>query len=692
MEKLELVVELGLEEIPSSMIEGAANQFADILAQLLGERRLSLGEKTLWHTPRRIIVGFKDVPDRQEDLIQTITGPPKSVAYDSSGAATRAAVAFAQKNSVPLSKIKLIQTPKGEYLSIERSERGEKAHKILAQLIPEAIGKIQFPKTMHWSSDHFRFARPIRWIIALFGSKVVRFRLADIASSNLTAGHRFLGKSRIRISSLASLQEQLRENSVLVDPKERLEIIQSGLAREAAACGGRLLDDPDLLETVVNLNEAPSVVQGSFENRFLDLPQEILITVMREHQKYFSVLNDAGLLIPVFLTVVNLHSDQKGIIRAGHERVLRARLADAAFFWATDRKARLQDRENALKNVLFQEKLGSYYDKTRRVLAMIPQAVQTLGWGNLKADLETAARLFKCDLITEMVKEFTDLQGIVGGLYARAEGLGENVWRAIYEQYCPKSTSSPSPSSKTGALLALLDRMDTVCGCFSIGLIPSGSGDPFAVRRQGNGILKIIFDHRLSLSLGDLIQWSLESHSKQSEQTAALLKEFFEGRMRFLFEEMGFAYDCVNAILAAGFDDPLDVLERLKALQELRNEKDFLSLASNFKRVVNIISQAGNTTSALDETLLKEPAELELWRSYLRIQPEVESARKLHDYRTALISLASMRNVVDEFFRQIMVMAEDPAIRTNRISLLDCISRLFKNVADISRMVIEKGA
>ncbi len=692
MEKSELVVELGVEEIPASMIQGAAHQFADILIRALGEQRLSSGERTVWHTPRRIIVGIQDVPARQEDLIETVTGPPKSIAYDASGAPAKPAIAFAQKNGVPISKIKIIQTAKGEYLSILRTQLGNRTHKILERLIPESIGKIQFSKTMHWSSDHFRFIRPLRWIVALFEGKVVRFQLADISSSCFTAGHRFLGKSRIRVSSLSSLKEQLRENSVLVDEKDRLGLIQSGIIREAAAAGGLPLDDPALLQTVVNLNEVPSVVRGSFEKRFLNLPQEILITVMREHQKYFSVLDDSGRLLPAFLAIVNLYADPKGIIRTGHERVLRARLADAAFFWDTDRKSKLGNREESLKSVLFQEKLGSYYDKTQRVLAMMPQAVQSLGFEYLLRDLEIAGHLFKCDLITEMVKEFTDLQGIVGGLYVRAEGMDENVWRAIYEQYCPKSANSASPSTKTGALLALLDRLDTVCGCFSIGLIPSGSGDPFAVRRQGNGILKIIFDHRLSGSLHQMIQWSLASYGKTSEQTAAALTEFFEARMRFLFEEMGFAYDCVNAVLAAGFDDPLDTLDRLRALQELREEEDFLSLASNFKRVVNITSQSGIAAGTPDEALLKEPAELELWRCYLQVQPAVEFARRGHDYRTALLSLASMRGVVDEFFKQVMVMAEDPAIRTNRISLLDCVSRLFKSVADISRMVIEKNA
>ena len=692
MEKSELVIELGVEEIPASMLEDAVSQFASILLELFEAHRLSAGKCTRWHTPRRIIVGFYDIPVRQDDLIETISGPPRKVAYDAAGAPTKAALAFAQKNGVSLSKIVILQTPKGEYLSIKRKVRGEKTLRILERVIPAAIGKIQFVKTMHWSVDRFRFIRPLRWIVSVFGGKVVRFKLADVTSSKFTSGHRFLGKSRIAVSSLASLQDELRKNSVLVDPEERLACIKEGLLREAKACGGQLLEDEELLKTVVNLNEAPSVVRGTFEPRFLSLPQEILITVMREHQKYFSVLDDAKQLLPAFLAIVNTQSDPDHVIRSGHERVLRARLADAAFFWDTDLKIRLKDRESSLKNVLFQEKLGSYYDKSVRVLALLPQITQALGRPDLLQDLETAAHLFKCDLITEMVKEFTDLQGIVGGLYARAEGYPPSVWRAIYEHYYPKSANLHSPSSDTGALLAFADRLDTVCGCFCVGLIPSGSGDPFAVRRQGNGILKIIFDHRLNISLDQAIQWSLKAYDRAPDEKSSELKQLFEGRLRFLFEDMGHDNDCVNAVLAAGFDDPLDALERLRALQQMRQDADFYSLASNFKRIGNILSQAGQAGSTVDPSAFTDAAEQDLWKSYQQIRPVVEEARGNHDYSSALRSLASMRDTVDTYFKQVMVMAEDPATRKNRISMLNCISQLFNSIADISKIVIERGA
>jgi glycyl-tRNA synthetase beta chain len=692
MEKSELVVELGVEEIPASMIEEAAGQFAELLEAALREQRLSAGERTVWYTPRRIIVGIRDIPERQEDLIETVTGPPKSVALDAAGKPTRAASAFVRKNGATLAQTKIISTPKGEYLAIERKVKGGQTRRILRNLIPACIGRIAFPKTMHWSPDRFRFARPLRWIVALYGGRTVRFTLADVTSSKYTSGHRFLGKSRIAVSSLASLQQKLAENMVLADGAERMARIREDLEREARACGGRLLEDQDLLRTVVNLNEMPSVVRGAFEERFLALPQEILITVMRQHQKYFSVLDNEGRLLPVFLTVINLPSDSGNIIRSGHERVLRARLADAAFFWDTDRKTRLADRETALRNVLFQEKLGSYYDKTRRVLVLLPRIAQALDRAGLLAELETAAHLFKCDLLTEMVKEFTDLEGVVGGLYARAEGYPENVWRAVYEQYLPKSSRSPSPSTDAGAILALADRLDTVCGCFTVGLVPSGSGDPFGVRRQGNGILKIILDRRFSLSLDRMIEWGLAPYPSAPDRTAAEVKEFLEGRLRFLFEEMGFAYDCIDAVAAAGCDDPLDAMERLRSLEEMRKEPDFLSLASSFKRMANILSQAGAQAGAVDESMLEDPAEEALWQCHLRVRPEVEAARKSHDYSAALRSLASMRSVVDAFFNRVMVMAEDRAIRANRLSLLQSVSGLFRSIADISRIVVEKGA
>jgi glycyl-tRNA synthetase beta chain len=692
MEQAELLVELGMEEIPASLIEASAQQFARELLQGLQDERLSGSLRGVWHTPRRIIVGIGDIPTRQSDLEESVTGPPKSVAYDAEGKPTRAAAAFAEKNGVKLGQLRTVHTPKGEYLTATRKVRGGSTHAILQRLIPQAISHIQFPKTMHWTPDNFRFSRPLRWIVALFQGRVVRFQVADVVASRYTSGHRFLGARKIPVASLESLQEQLRANGVIVDPAERLARIEGGLKREAERCGGMLLQDPALLQTVVNLNERPAVVSGSFDGRFLALPKEILVTVMREHQKYFSVVGPDGRLLPVFLAVVNLDPAQPELIRAGHERVLHARLADASFFWQTDRKTPLEERVGALKNVLFQEKLGSYYDKSLRLGRLLPQLAETAGRSGDTEALLTAARLCKCDLVTEMVKEFTDLQGIVGGLYARAEGYPEEVWRAIYDQYLPKSTTFPSPEQPTAALLALADRVDSVCGCFWAGLIPKGSRDPFAIRRQGNGIIKIILDHGFTLPLDRLVGWALEPYEARAPQLSDELIKFLEGRLRFLFEEAGFSYDAVNAALAVGFNDAVDARERVRALDAIRSEPDFLSVASNFRRIVNILEQAAFATGDPDPARMAEPAEQELWQSYLGTQPKVEQARERRDYLSALRLLASMRGAVDQFFDKVLVMAEDPAVKGNRLALLSKLAEMLRSVADISQMVVERPA
>jgi glycyl-tRNA synthetase beta chain len=687
MENAELLVELGTEEIPASVIKRAARQFADLLLEGMRAERLRAAGETVWYTPRRMIVGFQDVPVRQEDLLETVTGPPRRVAYDSEGKPTRAAVAFAEKNGVPLAKLKIEVTPKGEYLTAVRRQKGEAAARVLARVIPAAIARIEFPKTVYWTADKFRFSRPLRWIVALFGGKVIRFGIADVIASRHTSGHRFEGKSRIAVGSLAALKEALLANGVVADPAERAVRIRSGLEQSATATGGQLLADGDLFETVVNLNENPSVIRGAFERRFLELPEEILVTVMKEHQKYFSVVDSERRLLPNFLAVINLASDPKGKIRAGHERVLKARFADAEFFWNTDRKVRLGDREAALKNVLFQQKLGSYHEKTQRVAALLSRVAVAAGCASELTDLEAAAHMMKCDLVTEMVKEFTDLQGIVGGLYARAEGYPESVWLPIYQQYMPKSSSSASPSSLGAAVLALTDRLDSVCGCFSAGLVPTGSKDPFAVRRQGNGILKIMLDHRIGASLEQLISWGLAGMNSAPADTVGELKKFFEGRLRFLFEEMGHPYDCINAALAVGFDNPVDTADRVRALQAMREEADFLALASSFKRVMNLVSQAGFPAEEPDPALMSDAAEKELWRSYCSIRPEAERARQSGRHTDALRLMASLRGAVDAFFNEVLVMAEDQALRRNRLALLSQLARLFLSVADISQIV-----
>jgi len=689
MKSAALLIEIGTEEIPAAALPDAAAQFAAALVAALEGERLKVRKGPVWYTPRRIVVRLDQVPTRQDDLVETVIGPPCKAAYDGKGAPTRAALAFVQKHGADVSRLKTVQTPKGEYVALERTVKGTATAKILQRLVPEALSRVQFAKTMYWTPEKYRFPRPIRWLLALFQDRAVAVAIAGVSSSRYTSGHRFLGKRRVKVHSIAAFREALRENGVIIDPQERRAMIERGLAQAAAAAGGSVLEDADLLEAVVNLNEYPSVILGDFESRFLRLPQEILITVMRQHQKYFAVTGPEGCLLPHFLAVINLPDDPQGMIRAGHGRVLKARLADAEFFWNIDVRIPLKDREDGLRNVVYHEKLGSYYDKTQRVVSLLPKIAAVTGGTDELAALQTAGRLMKCDLVTEMVKEFTDLQGVVGGLYARAEGYPEIIWRAVSEQYQPSSSAAPSPCTRAGAILSLADRLDTVCGCFSIGLIPSGSKDPFAVRRQGNGIIKIILDHKISLSIGQLATWGLESVGCERVEAEAELGVFLEGRLRFILEEMGFSYDTINAAFAVGCDDPFDVRARVQALQQVRAEPDFLALASSFKRISNILIQAAAPDGEPDPARMNDPAEIELWRQASNLRARVEAARVNRDYGSALRALASLRTAVDRFFDRVLVMDEDPLVRSNRLAILKRVADMFLGVADISLITIE---
>jgi len=689
MDQAELVVEVGCEEIPAWMLADAATQLARSLVQGLKAERLDCETRAIWYTPRRLIVGLAGLPVRQDDVRETVIGPPRRVAFDENGTATQAARAFAARSGIPLSRARIVPTPKGEYLALDRTLRGNHTRRILQRVIPAAVAGIQFPKTMYWTPDRFRFARPIRWVLAVFGGQAVRFRIADVASSRFTSGHRFLGNKRIAVASLESLREQLEAGGVIARPEERESRIREALREEAAAAGGSPKEDPELLETVVNLNECPSVICGSFETRFLALPMEILVTVMREHQKYFAVLDSRGELMPRFLAVINLPSDPEGMIRAGHERVLRARLSDAEFFWNTDLKTPLAARKEALKKVLYQEKLGSYWDKTRRILSLIARIAPAAGCGDHVQDLETAGGIMKCDLLTEMVKEFTGLQGIVGGLYARAEGYPETIWRAVYEQYLPLSARAKSPSTVLGAVLSVADRLDTVCGCFSVGLVPTGSRDPFALRRQGNGLLKIILDHRLRLSLTRLQEWGMDAIGRDESEIRHEVGTFLEGRLRFLLEEMGYSQDCIQAVFASGCDDPVDAMERVQALQSMRAQEDFQALAAAFKRIRNILAKRDSAAGEPDPGRMTDPAEVELFHKTAELQSQIEDARSRGDYPAALRALASMRPAVDRFFEEVLVMAEDATVRENRLALLGRLATTFLGIADLSLIAME---
>lgn len=655
MRVLPFLLEIGTEEIPDRMLPEAVAQLRELFEKLLAENKLG-GEVSLAEgTPRRLVLMAENIAARQPDSEDIIMGPPI--------AAGEAAVAgFAKRLGVDPSALERVQTPRGEYRAFRRRVRGRGAVEIFKEFLPGLILSISFPKTMYWTEKAGpRFVRPIRWIVALLGARIIPFEIAGVRSSNASSGHRQLGKAKVRVTIDTYLQA-LRDNFVLVSAQERRSRIKAGLEKAKP--------DLELLERLVYLTEYPTAVEGSFAPEFLALPEEVLITVMRRHQKYFSVLEPDGRLAPRFIMVMNTVEDPDGLVRRGNEHVLRARFNDARFFWEFDQRKKLAERVEDLKHVTFQAQLGSYFEKTSRMVEL----VRELGGSELA---ERAALLAKCDLTTEMVKEFTELQGVIGGLYAKSQGEPEAVWRAIYEHYQPVNIEDSIPSTLEGCLVSLADKLDTLRGCFAIGLVPSGSKDPFALRRAAQGAVKILVEGRLSLPVSRLIG--------PSEQLA----EFFLDRVRYYFRDVrGFRYDEVNAVLASGWDDLPDVESRLLALQAVRPTENFEPLAASFKRIRNILKQAQFTGGVeIDGALFEEDAEQTLYEHYVAVRDAVQAGGM--DYVRKLERIASLRPAVDQFFDKVLVNAPDEKVRFNRLALLHGLLSEFSTIADFSEIVTQ---
>ncbi|MBV6431444.1 MAG: Glycine--tRNA ligase beta subunit [Bryobacteraceae bacterium] len=664
-----LLVEIGVEEIPDWMIAPAVGQFRDMLEKMLAAQRLGGKLRMADGTPRRIFAIFDDVLEQQPDAEELVLGPSKAAAFKD-GKPAGAALGFAKKNGVDVGQLHIETTPKGEYVAVRKRIEGQAAKWILGEQIAALIPRIHFPKTMYWTGKNgVRFIRPIRWIVALHGDNTIPFEIGGVEAGYYTAPHRLLGAATVGVNA-ANYVDQLAGYGVIVSSAKRREMILTGISQLLMGRGLLARMDEALLETLVYLTEWPAPIMGSFDPGYLTLPEEVLVTVMRHHQKYFSVTGADGKLAPHFIAVMNIKEDPDGLVRQGNERVLRARFNDARFFWEFDQRKKLADRVGDLANVTFQAKLGSYLDKTNRVVGVVKE----LGGS---AVAERAALLSKCDLTTDMVKEFTDLQGVVGGLYARAQGEDEAVARAIYDHYKPLSMEGPVPSTAEGCLVALADKVDTLRGCFAIGLIPSGSKDPFALRRAAQGVVKILVESRLPVPLGKLAAGDKG------------LLEFLLDRVRYYFKDVrGYAYDEVNAALAAGYDDLPDVAERLAAIQAVRPTADFEPLAASFKRIKNILRQAGfEGGGAVDANLLEAGPEAGLSAAFEDLRARVAMFRERKDYRTALALIASLRPQVDLFFDKVLVNAPDENVRRNRLTLLANLLTEFSAIADFSEIV-----
>jgi glycyl-tRNA synthetase beta chain len=704
--RVELLFEIGAEEIPAGMLPRAVAELKTILEKHLTAESLIEGVRIeTFGGPRRLTVCVRGLVAKQSDVELEITGPPKSVAYDTSGAPTRAVVSFAEKHNVPLHELKIVQTAKGEFIAAKVTKLGRTSFDLLFEILPRVIHDLSWPKTMTWTGlKGARFIRPIRWIVALLDGKPLKFSFGGVTAAHVTRGHRFLGRPSIPVKDFADYEKKLRANGVIVRPEQRREKITKELAAHSKRTGYHVHQDEALLELVTYLNEFPTVIEGEFDPSFLELPDEILITVMRDHQKYFAVEKRGGDLAPHFLAVINLDKDSKGLVRAGHERVLRARFADARFFWESDQKTKLGDILPKLQKMTYESRLGSYFDKVERVRAIARWLTEQ--WYNLGivqahvADADRAAELAKCDLATEMVREFTELQGVVGGLYARAQGESEEVADAVYDHYRPVGLDDPIPRNLTGCAVALADKLDSIVGCISVGVVPTGSSDPYALRRAALGIVKTILDKKvfvsLPLAIGTAIK-ALLSHPPRKSVTAqqeAQVLEFLLERARFVLrEKSGYAYDEVNAVLRAGSDDLVDVEKRLRALKAIRKSKNFEPLAVSFKRIRKILEKANLPESELqhvNKDLFEKDAEKALYAAVRKAAGKVIEDKRAGKYQEALEEIASLRKVVDQFFVDVMVMAEDEAVRKNRLALLAELLRELTTIADFSELVAEE--
>jgi glycyl-tRNA synthetase beta chain len=690
----ELLLEVGLEEIPARMITDAQTELARRVEALLGRQRLLEAVHTItsYSTPRRLAVRVQGVLAQQLDLEEELTGPSWKAAFPD-GQPGPAAQAFAKKAGVLVMALRKITTPKGEYASATVQRPGQRAEKVLSEELGKEIGALSWPKTMYWRPNKpERFVRPLRWLLCLLDENVVPLEFAGIRAGNVSYGHRVLhGDRPVEITRPADYLPTLETAFVVADVGVRQQRIRKALdAVTRTLPEARWREDGALVEQVTHLTEWPTVLSGNFQPEFLALPEEVLVTVMRDHQKYFAVEDKQHALASHFLAVLNTEVDPEGtaIIRHGNERVLRARFNDARFFWNYDQKLPLEQRLEKLKTVTFQRDLGSYFSKTESNLLMakaLGAAVAAQGIPLDRAALEQAVLLAKTDLTTELVKEFTELQGIVGGLYARAQGLGEPVSQAIYSQYMPAGMEDPIPVTVEGQILGLADRLATIAEMFAIGLEPSGSKDPFALRRAANGIIKILAESGLPLTLA-----ALETMALKSLPRAGAVGTFLKERLDFYLREVrNYAYDVVNAVLSTGLTTVTDAIARAQALTQVRGSDDLLAISTAFKRIKNILRQAEakqDGDSIAGEYLI-EPAEQRLYAEAARVAPEVEALRARQEYGEALERVATLRPAIDSFFDQVMVMAPEPHLRKNRLALIASVLNDFSRIADFSEIV-----
>ena len=693
----ELLFEIGTEEIPAGFIEPALTYLADTLRSRLAESHLSVETIQTEGTPRRLVLFALGLPGAQIDRDEQVLGPPQRIAYDAQGNLTRAGEGFAKSQGVSPTAITVVETEKGAYLAVQKRHRGLPLAEVLATLLPQLLESLPFPKSMRWGTGHTAFARPIHWIVALVDGEVVSFQFADVQSGNCTVGHRFSYPEPVPVASVAGYRQALEARGVVLEASRRKALILDGANALAQSVGGQLVDDPQLLQTVCYITEDPQPLLGHFNAEFLFLPRELLITTMRYHQKYFSVVDGDGKLLPHFVVAANTRVRDPRVVARGNERVLHARLADAKFFWETDLKKPLADYTDALRGRVFLKGLGSVADKVDRVEALAVELAERIGFGDLPA-VRLTARLCKCDLATELVGEFPELQGIVGREYAKQQGVSPLVASAIFEHYLPRGASDALPSSEIAALVGVADKLDSVIACFCLGIKVSGTQDPYALRRQCLGVIRILLDRGWPVAFDEMLALAERIVREQSQSLGGKVITAQEGddarsrasmfaqeRLRHMLSET-YPLDVVNAVLEARFAELRDVTQRVEALCELKQSPDFETLAIAWKRMANITRKNPPNRPQVDVERFEYDAERQLFQTAQAVGELVQQALQTRDYRAALGQMIALKPVVDKFFDDVLVMDDDEATRDNRLALLLAVQSLFSNIADFTRI------
>ena len=677
-----LLLEIGTEEIPARFMPPVLAALKEKAAAMLSESGIDAGELVTLGTPRRITLLVENLAPMQKDRVREVLGPAKRVAFGEDGKPSKAAEGFAKGQGIDVSALQVRSTEKGEYVCAVFDEKGRPSAEVLAELLPKLVLSLSFPKSMRWNDTDFRFARPVRWIVSLLDDAVIPFEIAGITAGRTTRGHRFLSSGEITLDNATSYRDALRKASVIVNPAERAEIIAREIAALAADAGGRIIDDPELLTQVTHLVEYPVPLRGGFSNDYLQLPREVLVNCMRGHQKYFAVEDQSGKLMPFFITISNTKAKDMDVVRAGNERVLRARLYDARFFYEEDLKRPLVDRTEDLRRVTWQEKVGSVHDKVERIRAIAHYLTDVIPGADRQA-VDRAVSLCKADLTTGMVGEFPELQGVMGREYALKQGETQAVATAVHEHYLPKFAGDRLPETAEGKILAVADRIDSIAACFSVGLVPTGSQDPYALRRQAIGIIHILTQTGPH-SLIDLIWKALDTlgdRAKDKYRVKQEIIDFFRGRYYNLLTDDGARYDSVEAVLAAGLDNLFDVKVRLAALERFRGEEGSAVFITAIKRVNNIISKGADFE--VDEALFREDAEKTLWREFRRVSKETEGLAPFE----AIRKLGELVGPINGFFDGVLVMDKDEQVKNNRLGMLKAISGAVAGLADFSKLV-----